>query len=192
MKYVFKIKLSGLSNPEVWRTVIVPGNYTFFKFHKVIQLAFGWENLHFFKFLSTENGNCINIYMPHEDDLDDEELNFVDATLETVDNIISKGITHLTYHYDRNDNWIHDIVLLSSSEEDIQHPKCIEGGGMCPPEGCNGVHGYEHIKYILREHPDSHEARRCREWLFMEDDEEFNPNYFPESEIEEINDILSR
>ena len=192
MKYVFKITLRGLSNPEVWRTIAIPHDYTFFKFHKVIQLIFGWENLHFFEFLASENGSNIHIYMPHEDDLDDEEMNFADATKETVGNVMSRGITHLTYHYDRNDNWIHDITLLSSSEDVLNCPICIDGGGMCPPEGCNGAIGYEHIKFILRERPDSDEARRCRDWLFMEDGDEFHPDYFPQSEIEEINEILRR
>ena len=189
MKYVLKITLTELSEPAVWRTIAIPGNYTFFKLHKVIQIAFGWESMHFFEFIPECNGDAIHIYMPHEDDFDDNEMNFLDATKTKVDDVLGKGVKCLLYIYDRNDNWTHKIVVESSSDENISRPQCIDGGGMCPPEGCNGAQGYEYIKKILSERPDSDEAVRCREWMFMDDDEVFDPDYFTEAEIEEINNI---
>jgi len=53
MTYQFKILLKGVSNPKVWRRVVVPANFTFDQFHKVIQMAFGWEFSHLYFFSPT-------------------------------------------------------------------------------------------------------------------------------------------
>src|SRR5665647_1341659 len=53
MTYQFKIQLKNVSNPTVWRKIVVPSDYTFEEFHKVIQFAFGWEFSHLFFFSPT-------------------------------------------------------------------------------------------------------------------------------------------
>lgn len=192
MKYVFKIAITGITDPTIWRRVEVSSDYTFKRFHRVIQVAFGWENLHSFVFYEGETKDCLHIFMPHEDDIAKGKDNMADASTTKLKDIFSDNFKHLTYSYDSNDNWIHEITLEEIKDNDIKRPHCTEGEGMCPPEGCGGVQEYEHIKMIFREKPDSDEARRCREWLFMEDDEILDPDYFTEAEIEEINDIFER
>ena len=192
MKFVFKIVISGITEPSVWRKVEVPGDYTFKRFHKVIQVAFGWENLHSFVFYESEDKEKLHIFMPHEDDIAMGKDRMADATITKISDVFSDDYRRLTYSYDSNDNWKHEITLEEITNEDIKRPHCTEGEGMCPPEGCGGVREYEHMKSIFRDKPDSSEARRCREWLFMEGDEILDPEYFTEAEIEEINDIFQR
>lgn len=191
MRYVFKITISGISQPQVWRRVAIPADYSFFKFHKVIQIIFGWENIHSFEFFDATETDPLHIFMPHEK-IEDYDMRAADASKTHLRDIFSEDKKQYSYRYDSNDNWIHDIVLEDISDEVLKCPRCHGGEGMCPPEGCGGPKEYQHIKYLLNEKPDSDEARRCREWLFMEDDDVFDPSYFPEAETEEINEILGR
>lgn len=46
----FRVELSTLSEPRIWREIRVPNNITFHKFHKVLQIAFGWSNRHAYEF----------------------------------------------------------------------------------------------------------------------------------------------
>ena len=41
MTYQFKVQLKGYINPEIWRQIEVPANYTFYQFHKVLEITFG-------------------------------------------------------------------------------------------------------------------------------------------------------
>lgn len=193
MKYLFKITLCGVNDPSVWRKFAVPADYTFKRFHKAIQVAFGWENLHSFEFYDGTGGDGdMHIIMPHEDDLKSEDKDFTDASKTRLHDVFSDNKRRFTYRYDSNDNWTHEIELEEISDDFIKCPQCYEGEGMCPPEGCGGVAGYEHIKMIFREKPGSDEYIRCREWLFMEDDDEFDPYYFTEEEVAEANEIYER
>ena len=56
--------------------------------------------------------------------------------------------------------------------------RCLAGKGTCPPEDCGGVPGYEYMKGLLEEDPESEEAQEMREWLGLEDDETWDANYF--------------
>lgn len=190
MRYVFKITISGISQPQVWRRVAVPADFSFLKFHKVIQVIFGWENLHAFEFYDDSDSSTLHIFMPHEEEMAGRFANSADASQTRLCDVFTKDKTHYTYRYDCNDNWIHGITLEDISDEEIICPQCSGGEGLCPPEGCGGAPGYLHIKDIFDKKPDSDEATRCREWLFMEEDDVFDPAYFPENEIEEINEIL--
>ncbi|KAK5120333.1 hypothetical protein LTR85_006272 [Meristemomyces frigidus] len=48
--YIFRVELPTISEPRIWRTIRVLSDITFTNFHKVLQIAFGWQNLHLFQF----------------------------------------------------------------------------------------------------------------------------------------------
>jgi len=50
MAFQFKVELKGVVKPSVWRRLIVPNDCTFFRFHKILQAAFGWKTTHLFLF----------------------------------------------------------------------------------------------------------------------------------------------
>ena len=58
----------------------------------------------------------------------------------------------------------------------------------CPPEDCGGPFRYEYMKQVLHEEPDSEEAQDYREWLGLEEDEEFDPDGYVENYIDDIFD----
>jgi hypothetical protein len=83
---------------------------------------------------------------------------------------------------------LRDITLEKKDDETSRsYPVCLAGKGACPHEDCGGVWGWEEIKRLFREEPDSDETESYREWLQLDDDEEFDPNHF---DIEEVNSKL--
>lgn len=43
--YQLKITLRD-SKPPIWRRVLVPGTFSLYKLHSVIQVAMGWDDSH--------------------------------------------------------------------------------------------------------------------------------------------------
>ena len=39
-----------MEDPEVWRQILVPSQFTFHQFHQIIQVAFGWDDSHLYEF----------------------------------------------------------------------------------------------------------------------------------------------
>ena len=57
----FKIKLLNVEDPEVWRQILVPFQFTFHQFHQIIQEAFGWDDYHLYEFCPKGRGGGPNI-----------------------------------------------------------------------------------------------------------------------------------
>lgn len=185
MIYQFKIQIKGITKPPVWRKVAVPGNFTFLKFHDVIQAAFGWEDYHLFHFVDKEYGYRLCISMPEEEDFDvfNEPQ---DASKVKLSDIFSDHFRKLLYVYDFGDDWVHEITLEAVSEVKQKKAVCLSGKGACPPEDCGGVYGYENMKAIFRE-SSGEEVESYREWLGLEEGENWDPTSF---DIDEVNDYL--
>jgi hypothetical protein len=49
--YLFQVRLRGTSDPTISRLLSVPSNYTFERFHEVLQIALGWANYHMYIFI---------------------------------------------------------------------------------------------------------------------------------------------
>ena len=89
------------------------------------------------------------------------------------------GVTKFVYLYDFGDSWVHDITLEKVDEKKTMPcAVCLAGKGACPLEDSGGVWGYEEIKRLFAEEPDSVETKEYREWMEMEDGEEFDPTRF--------------
>lgn len=177
----FKIQIKEISKPSVWRKVLVPETFTFHDFHLVIQAAFGWEDYHLYQFSPKGYGSEPQITLPSDDDwgpvVDSLELKLKDVFTQ-------KGQTYI-YIYDFGDDWTHEITLEEITDEKALKASCIAGKGACPPEDCGGVWGYEDLKAIFKERPNSDEAFEFREWLFLEEDEIWDANAF---DLEEANE----
>lgn len=60
MLLTFRIQLAQITKPPVWRRVTVPAEFSFARFHYVIQRAFGWMNCHLYQF--SEKGCMTQIF----------------------------------------------------------------------------------------------------------------------------------
>lgn len=183
MAYQFKIQLINVTKPPVWRQVIVPERITFHKFHQLIQLVFGWENSHLYQFSPKGYGSHPLISIPSKEDWDQADH---DPRKIKINQIFYAEKQTLNYIYDFGDDWVHKITLEKLLREMPKHAVCLAGKGACPPEDCGGVWGYEYLKIILAD-PEHEEHAGMKEWLGMDEDEDWDANYF---NLEEVNEIL--
>ena len=145
LTYQFKIKLRGITNPPIWRRVLVPANFTFSGFHAVIQEVFGWWNEHLYCF--GDKPYSQSLYIAEENKEDWYRPDY-DARKFTLGELFGDGgiVKKFCYVYDFGDDWIHDITLEKVFDEYSDHATCIKGKGACPEEDSGGVWEYEDMK----------------------------------------------
>ncbi|MDR0749523.1 MAG: plasmid pRiA4b ORF-3 family protein [Tannerellaceae bacterium] len=191
MVFQFKIQIKGITKPPVWRKVSVPANFTFHRFHNVIQTVFDWENCHLFEFKEKEWQSNIRITVPAGDDFFDSDFfaDTKDSSKIKLSDIFKDKFRKLLYVYDFGDNWVHEITLESISDDRQKTAICLSGKGACPPEDCGGIYGYEEMKEIFATMPESEEADGYREWLGMDEGEIWDTGAF---DIEKVNMYLKQ
>jgi len=168
------ISIEDIENPRVWRKVLVTENISFHDLHTVIQLAFGWDDYHLYKFLLKDKKNkTIKISKLsadyYEPDYDSEKTN--------LSEILNENITEIEYIYDFGDQWTHKIEIKRIETEKQAIPICIEGEGACPPEDCGGALAYMEMKETLKR-PESKEYSSMMKWLNLKCSKEWNLKYF--------------
>ena len=161
----FKVTLMGIE-PEVWRRIVVPGNYSFWDLHVAIQDAMGWldYHLHAFRIRNPETGDVDQIGIP-DDSFEDEEP-FLAGWEVPIINYFREPGDRADYEYDFGDGWEHEVVLeeIPSRIPQKKYPLCLDGARACPPEDCGGVHGYEEMLAALRD-PTHEEHKSMVEWI---------------------------
>lgn len=186
MEYKFKIQLKGITEPPVWREIVVPANFTFLRFHNVIQTAFGWEDCHLFEFKDKEFKAKLRIAFPTDLSFD-FRVDPMDPSEVELSQIFKGNKRKLVYEYDFGDGWVHEINRVAVLDEQREEAYCVSGEGNCPPEDCGGSYAYEMMKKVLQTMPDSDRAEDFREWLGLEEDEVWDADYI---DIDAINDDL--
>ncbi len=157
----FKIQLKHIDNPAVWRRVIVPEQFSFHKFHKVIQSAFGWQNSHLYEFSPGGFGSQPTIGEPYEED-EEEKLNSKKIKLSKI---FTGAKQKFIYIYDFGDSWEHIITL-----EKITDDASIVAD-------CGGFPGFMDLKKIVS-NPKDPEHAEMKEWLGLSKKEKWDANAF--------------
>jgi hypothetical protein len=183
MTFQFKIKLNNITNPPVWRRVMVPGNFTFHQFHYLIQDAFGWDNYHFYSFSpgGYTTYPVISDLSMYDGEEDEETIDSEEITLAEVFRAEGQKFSYL---YDFGDYWLHTITVEKVIDINLAKADCTGGKGACPPEDCGGAPGYQHLKQILAD-PKHPEHAFMKDWLLIEPDEEWDAGYFDLEEAQE-------
>jgi hypothetical protein len=144
--------------PEIWRQLEVRSSCRLSQLHHVLQVAFGWEDIHLHKFaathpyarLRTVNGEIIEEpqWMPAEWCEEPFELAEEDCT---VDRLLDAGAGTAFYEYDFGDSWLHRIELLSHRAAGTDDPaaRLIAGARRGPLEDSGGVPGYYELVEAL-------------------------------------------
>jgi hypothetical protein len=169
-----KITLLGVSNPPVWRRVLVPPSTRLSAVHRIIQQVMGWEDdhLHVFAKGRQQYGS------PGRD------LGFADDNRVRLSQLVVRSGDKFRYTYDFGDDWEHEIVMEKTlvAGLDETYPSCVEGQGACPPEDCGGFWGYANLKEVLAD-PAHEEHQNMLEWLWLDSGEDFNPDEFSAAEV---------
>lgn len=155
--YQLKITLRG-SKPPIWRRVMVPGKFSLYKLHQVIQRAMGWEDSHLHQFII--DGEYYSI--PSSDDWEP----VIDERRYALSRIARHEKSKFVYEYDFGDNWEHTILVekILPAETGVEYPLCLKGKRACPPEDVGGVWGYEGFLEAVRD-PGHEEHETYLEWI---------------------------
>ena len=179
--YQLKITLRGVSNPPVWRRVVVPADITLDLLNEVILGAMGWHggHLHVFSTGWEEYGTP-------DPDLG---LGHADEAAVRLPELLPAQGDKLRYTYDFGDDWEHDILLEKILQETpgSTYPYCMAGKGKRPPEDCGGVWGYADLKDILDD-PGHEQHQEMLDWLCLASAESFDPKAFS---IDDVNARLA-
>lgn len=177
MVFEFLIQLKNIDNPPVWRLVLVPSRFTFDKFHKVIQAAFGWEGYHLYQFSPSGYQSSPTIHIPHEGLGDYHRGKTLDARIITIAEIFKEKGQLYSYIYDFGDDWDHSIKLMDIHDERHVIARLALGEGACPPEDCGGPWGYKNMLEVLK-NPKDDEYKTIREWLGLKKGQNWDVNHF--------------
>lgn len=169
--FQFKIQLQNINKPPIWRKVEVNANDTFYDLHNIIQGTMGWYNAHLHQFLV--GYRSIGIPSPH-DFMDTE-----DGRKIKLSQFFKNPKDRIMYEYDFGDGWQHIVTLEATvkPEPGVTYPRLTKGKSACPPEDCGGPWAYVELRENLNnpKHPDYADLR---DWMGMEEDEDFDPKAF--------------
>jgi hypothetical protein len=140
--YQLKVTLLGIK-PAIWRRLVVPGDVTLERLHRIIQDAMGWESYHLHSF--EVRGAEFGVPDPGGWDIGPELLSEKRYTLERL--VGEKE--RFRYTYDFGDDWVHQIVVEKVTPVAMVRPSCVAGARACPPEDCGGVWGYADLVAAL-------------------------------------------
>jgi hypothetical protein len=164
--YRLEVELAW-AEPRIWRVLEVPGAASLDLLHRVLQVAFGWQDCHLHAF-STDLGE---FGRP-----DWGQFDVADSTLVRVDEAAPVGGL-FCYLYDFNADWVHFLRVTEIIEPvpGVRYPRCAAGERAGPVEDVGGLAAYERLIAALgdKEHPD-HEAYVAA----LGDGETFDPERF--------------
>lgn len=192
MTYEFKITLKGIDEIKIWRKIKVNENITFRDLHLVIQDVMGWYDCHMYQFSPKGWGSKPILSEDEDEDFSSSEHFDVNAkeSFESekikINQYFKAAKDKIVYIYDFGDDWQHDVVLTKINDEKILHPVCLDGSGACPFEDCGGIGGYLHYLDILKDR-NHEEYEETIEWLCLDEDEDWDENFF---DVDEANELL--
>lgn len=165
----------ALFTHTISRKLMVPLNTTFQDLHKVLQIAFNWQDSHLHEFYLFDESEAaqptpgqmvrpkINIVM------DEEAFEYGSPGVEMK---LEEGLTladfipphmFMKYVYDFGDYWEHEIIVEEIlTNQSISSPVCVELAGIAPPEDCGGEPGFDDFLEIINQptHPEHEEMKR--------------------------------
>lgn len=152
------------SDPLIWRRLELLGSLSLDRVHEALQTAFGWEDVHLYRFteghpftpLRPVNGEYPDPpqWMPRRWCEEPTDLAAEDCTLEQL---LSSGAGTAFYEYDFGDSWLHrlDLVSRRPAGDDALPARLVDGARRGPLEDCGGFPGYEELLDALADpvHP---------------------------------------
>jgi len=145
MIYEFKVTLKHVGVP-VWRKIQIDGNTTFYDLHRVLQVAFDWDNDHLHSFFANKtNGKRVDgLEITGEQHDDATDLFGNRTSFNENDEVLADWFKvpkdKITYVYDFGDDWHHEIVLNKTLEPEngISYPRCIGAKNLAPEDDTRG------------------------------------------------------
>jgi hypothetical protein len=134
--YQLRVVLREIS-PLVWRRLLVHADSTIAGLHEVLQVSFGWSDVHLHRFEIQGREYGIS-YLGGISFRDDARK----VPLRTLGLRVGE---RFVYEYDFGDAWFHDLRVeqIISAEPGKAYPRCIGGRRAGPPEDCAGAWAFQ-------------------------------------------------
>jgi hypothetical protein len=147
-------------DPPIWRLLELSSRTTLKQFHRMLQIAMGWEDSHLHEYIV--DGQRYGTPDRHYDDPGD----VVPETGVRLERVLPEPGATMLYLYDFGDYWEHEIRLesVSAAVPGATYPLLVGGARSCPPEDCGGVRGYAALLEILID-PEHKEFEQMRAWV---------------------------
>jgi hypothetical protein len=133
--YQLRAVIRGIS-PMIWRRVLARDESTVAQLHEVLQIAFGWDDVHLNRF--EIQGREYAVYR------EGGGLMGIDARRVRLSDLKLHRLERFVYEYDFGDSWIHDLrleAILPINPRTI-YPTCVAGKRAAPPEDCGGPYAF--------------------------------------------------
>jgi len=159
--------------PEIWRTILVPDDYTLAYLHVVLQTVMDWLDYHLHEF--EIDGRTYG--RPDYDEDAPESL--LDERTVTLKEVLTGRTKSFLYSYDFGDEWHVKLTVEDTVSREPQeyYPHCVEGARAAPPDDVGGVGGYEDFLEAIAD-PAHENHDELLDWIGGEfDPEEFDPEY---------------
>lgn len=171
--YQLKISLRG-AKPPIWRRLEVPADIDLARLHRIVQIAFAWQDSHLHVF-DTDYGKF---------GIADAELGHRAEKPVTLEQVAPGPGKKFFYTYDFGDDWEHDILVEKVLDRDktAPYPRCTGGRRAAPPDDCGGMWGYaEHLAALADPRHPEHQDRL--DWIGLDDPADFDPAAFDPKEV---------
>jgi hypothetical protein len=155
------VQLEG-AFPPVWRRIEVASDLGLDDLHAVLQVVFGWEDYHLYRFATgpqDDPGAAFACTADLAEAFDDDPA--VPTWDVRIDELLAEPGERLHYQYDYGDDWWVTIEVEDVIEGHVPpgRARLLEGAGAGPPEDCGGIDGYRMIVAASDPtHPDHRQA----------------------------------
>jgi hypothetical protein len=158
MVYRIHVSLREIQ-PLIWRRIELSSKTTLKQFHRILQIAMGWEDYHLHEYIV--GGRRYGTPDPSYD----ERGEVVRESGVQIAAVLPREKSEILYVYDFGDYWQHDIHVeaIFPPEPGIRYPRIVDGARSCPPEDCGGSGGYADLLEILLD-PAHEEFEHMRQW----------------------------
>lgn len=145
--------------PPIWRRFELSSQTTLKQFHRILQIAMGWENYHLHEFVV--DGRRYGTPDPTYD----EPSEVIAEGRVCLSDVLHEADAQIGYIYDFGDYWQHVVRLeaILSEQPGLEYPRVLNGARSCPPEDCGGTGGYSDLLEVLTD-PNHEEFEQMREW----------------------------
>ena len=123
-------------SPLISRPLLVRGDTSVARLHQILQVAFGWQDMHLHRF--EIRGREYGVHQEGGVFFD------TDAHKALISELKLRRLERFTYEYDFGDLWVHDLRIEATLPLDPKrvYPVCIAGRRAAPPEDCGGPHAF--------------------------------------------------
>ncbi len=170
------------STPRVWRRVRVPLGVSLYRMHCIIQIAMGWMEQEDFYFSTQDN----RLYtLPAIARKVPEKTH--DCRKVCVGQILSGVGESVTYHYDFEDRWVHEIrvekMYKATNRQELSEVLVLNGRRACPPEKSGGALEYSNTVLPILKNRSHRLYSTYMAWAGIG----FNPNHL---DLKQVNESL--